>query len=293
MNSLDKKETKIMMLFSLGFILSNTLHSSPAYSCFYDSNGILNECVNPASHGGQIESYCGQTESYGGQMEVETTSVTSSSSSFFSEKRGEKLKRGNDEQALHNNKKEEKKAKYICSFSSSCGKSFNDSSNLKRHERTHTGEKRHVCLVSGCGRSYNDPSTLKKHARTHTGKKPYICSVSDGGKSFRQYVNLQVHVLTHTKETVAMGESIPDNQAFPLQSDVSQDVSDVSAIRSEESVTEHQEGVLDKVSPQRPQEPNLLHNCSGQLQTIDTEVARNIDFLDPLLRQYLEENESR
>ncbi|KAK2954467.1 putative Zinc finger protein 18 [Blattamonas nauphoetae] len=63
--------------------------------------------------------------------------------------------------------------KIHCSY---CDYSTNNATDLKKHERTHTGEKPFKCTFPGCGKSFSDPSALRIHERIHTGEKPYKCT---------------------------------------------------------------------------------------------------------------------
>merc|ERR1712029_71501 len=77
-----------------------------------------------------------------------------------------------------------------------CAKAFTDEEILKKHERTHRGEKLFAC--SKCDQAFTGRVNLNIHERTHTGEKPYVCSICD--KAFAGKKNLKKHEKIHTKE---------------------------------------------------------------------------------------------
>ena len=66
---------------------------------------------------------------------------------------------------------ESKKRIFRCSF---CQKAFQNSGNLKSHERIHTGEVPFECNT--CKKRFKTKGELKQHERIHTGEKPFECN---------------------------------------------------------------------------------------------------------------------
>ncbi|KAJ4479270.1 hypothetical protein J3R30DRAFT_2740907 [Lentinula aciculospora] len=83
--------------------------------------------------------------------------------------------------------------RFSCQF---CDKAFDRSSDYKRHERTHTGEKPHKCTWPECSKSFAQSSGLKTHMNTHTGEQPHQCGYCDskfGDPSSRSRHRREVH----------------------------------------------------------------------------------------------------
>ncbi|PRP89168.1 hypothetical protein PROFUN_01888 [Planoprotostelium fungivorum] len=89
------------------------------------------------------------------------------------------------------------KKRYFCGHPN-CSKSFTDSSNRKKHERTHdaTRERFH-CEEPGCTKSYSTRTDLNIHRKIHKGEFPHKCTHTNCQKAFIRLSELYAHERTH------------------------------------------------------------------------------------------------
>lgn len=88
--------------------------------------------------------------------------------------------------------------RFICHFAN-CTMMFAESSDLIKHQRTHTKDRPHKCQI--CTRSFRQSGALTDHMRRdHTNEKLHICDVKDCNMAFATRSNLTNHKRTHSDE---------------------------------------------------------------------------------------------
>ncbi|CAG2058550.1 unnamed protein product [Timema podura] len=84
---------------------------------------------------------------------------------------------------------------YMCEL---CGKKFVSLENLGVHKYSHLDRAIMKMKCQFCERKFATRQRLKKHIRTHSGERPHLCEVCCRGFSSKSH--LERHKLTHTEE---------------------------------------------------------------------------------------------
>ncbi|XP_021711076.1 uncharacterized protein LOC5579351 [Aedes aegypti] len=84
-----------------------------------------------------------------------------------------------------------------------CGRTFNQTGDLTRHVRIHTGIRPFKCPFDGCEYAFISSGDLHKHVRRHNQMlnpvpKPHVCNVC--GKDFERGYDLKRHSSMHAKD---------------------------------------------------------------------------------------------
>ncbi|CAG9767138.1 unnamed protein product [Ceutorhynchus assimilis] len=113
-------------------------------------------------------------------------------------------------QTLIKNKLKSEERPYKC-LRPACNKTFLLKHHLTTHEKTHTGERPHVCVH--CGKSFTHKYCLNTHLLLHSNERPHQCT--ECHKRFTLKHHLMSHINVHKRDKPFLcGEC---GKSFPLK----------------------------------------------------------------------------
>lgn len=80
--------------------------------------------------------------------------------------------------------KDRKKKARVCFY---CSKEYTHTGDLRKHERSHTGEKPYACPV--CHMKFPHSSNMQRHLSNHSDDRPYGCEMCDNTYARKDKLN--------------------------------------------------------------------------------------------------------
>ncbi|XP_078460331.1 transcription factor HIVEP2 isoform X2 [Lampetra planeri] len=191
-----------------------------------------------------------------------------------------------------------KPGKYVCPY---CGRACAKPSVLKKHIRSHTGERPYPCLA--CGFAFKTKSNLYKHRKSHAHavKAGLVCGTDDGGsgdwteieKSFSLERSASAEKSLALEEQLGVGKLEIDQEAHS-ELDESTDTDDETAVEDASlDVKDYSARLLSESCFDYGQQRVKMSPCQTELSA-DTKGKHDGDRLqDNLQRRSGEENAER
>ncbi|XP_067635465.1 zinc finger protein 43-like [Eurosta solidaginis] len=165
-----------------------------------------------------------------------------------------------------------------CTF---CGAHFEKISHLKAHKLIHNENKNpYKCDI--CEMRYKQSSTLRKHIRTHTGEKPYKCKYCDS--SFTQIGGLNRHLRMHLGDNVYRCEfcplSFPSASERRLHRTTHKDEDPGTRERNITALSEEENKIKQQIFARKPRKRKQIHDEAKRHQCdICSKRFRKKDYL--------------